>query len=136
MSNRKSFDEGKEKQILQWNENDLKQIIAIGDAKKLNEFCSKLGEYYANNGLSTSQIRNVLNEIQTMKTYNEVRLQLLRPKLAYTAGRHARSARVIKEHFQPLIDKSIQMVNENNFNNFKNFIEAIVAYHRYHGGRE
>lgn len=118
-------------------ENDKKDAIEIinGNIKKLNEFCSGLGKYYAVNNLSTSQLRNVFNDIQMIREYDEVKLQILRPKLAYIAGRHSKTW-VIKENFQPLIDNLIQKVNIQNFNNFKNFIEAIVAYHRFHGGKE
>lgn len=83
--------------ILQRNEeidwkkdNILKQIIENDDAKKLNDFCFKLGRYYADEELSTSQIRKILYEILSMKDYDEKKLQLLRPKLAYVAGRHER----------------------------------------------
>jgi len=119
-----------------WNKEDLKKIIVDGDVKKLNEFCSKLGEYYANQRLSTSQIRHIFNEISTMGSYDEVKLQLLRPKLAYIAGRHIKTTPVIKNHFQPLMEEAIQLVKEDNFSNFKNFVEAIVAYHKYFGGKE
>lgn len=132
---KRGYDNKREENSLPWSDNDLEQIIVDGDVKKLNDFCFKLGEYYAKSNLSTSQIRNVFNEIQNMHAFNEAKLQLLRPKLAYIAGKHTRT-KVIKEHFQPLVDKAIQKVNKDNFVNFKNFMEAIVAYHRYHGGKE
>ena len=119
-----------------WDENILREIIEEGNGKKLNEVAEKLGRLYAERNLSTSQIRSVLNEIQSMQRYDEHRLQLLRPKLAYVAGRHFRNAPIIKEDFQPLMDQSIRMVNKDNFKNFKNFVEAIVAYHRFYGGKE
>jgi len=118
------------------NKKVLDEIIQNGNAKMLNEFCTKFGEFCAKNALSTSQIRNVLDTIQRMQKYDESRLELLRPKLAYVAGRNAKSAPIIKDYFQPLVDKAIQMVNKDNFENFRNFVEAIVAYHRYYGGKE
>jgi len=121
-----------------WDENILREIIKEGNVEKLNEIAEKLGKIYADRreGLSTSQIRSVLNEIQSMQRYDKNRLQLLRPKLAYVAGRHSRNAPIIKKDFQPLMDQAIRMVNEDNFKNFKNFVEAIVAYHRFYGGKE
>ena len=50
-------------------ENVLKNIpdILEGDSKKLIENADALGEYLARNKLSTSQIRNIFNEIKLMK---------------------------------------------------------------------
>jgi len=119
-----------------YDEEKIKKILA-GDMKTLNDYANELGEYFAQGrereALTTSQIRNVLDEIQKMpeKQFDENRLQLLRPKLAYAAGRHR--GKVME--FQRLLDKVIQLTDKNNFKNFKHFVEAIVAYHRYHGGK-
>ncbi len=114
----------------------IKKILA-GDMKILNDYANELGKHFAEGrereALSTSQIRSVLDEIQKMpeKPFNPNKLQLLRPKLAYAAGRH--KGKVLE--FQKLLDWTIQQTNENNLNNFRYFVEAIVAYHRYHGGK-
>lgn len=121
---------------VKWDEEKLKKIIRDGDVKFMNEFCFNVGKYYADNNLTTSQIRNIFDEIQNMKSYDERKLQLLRPKLAYIAGRHAKKTKVIKNHLQPMLDEAIKMTTKDNFENFKNFLEAIVAYHRFHGGKE
>lgn len=118
-------------------DSDLQAIILTGDYKKLNEKAKAFGAYL-NEGnkrerLSSSQIRNVLDEIQRMLVFkgNERRLQLLRPKMAYAAGRHKGKVMALQE----VTDKAIQMVtSEEQFENFRHFFEAIVAYHRYHGG--
>ena len=114
----------------------LKEIILEGNAQRLNEEANGLGEYFALGGererLSSSQIRNVLDRLQRMKSFDLAKLQLLRPLLAYAAGRHGGK---VKE-LQKISDRAIQMVqNDTHFINFKNFFEAIVAYHRYHGGK-
>jgi len=114
---------------------DLKDIIENGNVKKMNEFCSKYGEKFARGGLSTSQIRKIFDEILTMHEYEEKSLLLLRPKLAYTVGKHRRKINIIEE-FGKLIDDAINITNEKNFENFKNFVEAIVAYHKYYGGKD
>lgn len=117
-------------------EESIRKVLA-GDMKELNDYARQLGEYFAKGKereqLTTSPIRNVLNEVQRMpeKGFDENRLQLLRPKLAYAAGRH--KGKVME--FQKLLDRVIQATNKNNFKNFKYFIEAIVAYHRYFGGK-
>jgi CRISPR-associated protein Csm2 len=116
------------------DENRIKKILA-GDAKELNEYADSLGNWYVQGRegekLTTSQIRNVLDEIQKMKDYDEYRLQMLRPKLAYAAGRHKGK---VKE-FRDLMEVLIKNTNKANFSNFKNFVEAIVAYHKFYGGK-
>ncbi len=125
----------------------LKKIIIEGDAKELNNYAELLGKMFTEElqykdergkikkekELSTSQIRNILDEIQRMTTYDANRLQLIRPKLAYAAGRHKGRLK----QFREIIESAIPLISDNKkFVNFKNFIEAIVAYHRYHGGKE
>ncbi|MEM2742096.1 MAG: type III-A CRISPR-associated protein Csm2 [Nitrososphaeria archaeon] len=132
------------------DEERLKKIIKESNVKELNAYAEELGnglryellieeednrtgktKQRKEKELTTSQIRTVLDEIQRMHKFDENKLQLLRPKLAYAAGRHGGRVR----EFQLIVDKAILMVtNDNEFQNFKNFIEAIVAYHRYHGG--
>jgi len=116
-------------------EEDLKVVIEKGNGEKLNDVTSRLGKYYASGRrqekLSSSQIRNVLDRIQRMGKYDNEKLQILRPLLAYAAGRHGGK---VKE-LQKIVDQAIRKVNnEKSFENFKNFFEAIVAYHRYYGG--
>ena len=114
----------------------MQKIISGGDVEVLNEKANKWGEFFAKGGerdrLSSSQIRNVLDRLQRMKTFDLGKLQLLRPLLAYAAGRHGGKVKDL----QQISDKAIRMVKNNpQFVNFKNFFEAIVAYHRYHGGK-
>jgi CRISPR-associated protein Csm2 len=105
-----------------------------GDAKELVAYADEMAKHLASGpqALSTSQIRNVLDEIQRMGAYDPERLQLLRPRLAYAAGRH--KGRV--QDLQAIFDAAIEMTDESNFRQFKNLAEAIVGYHRCHGGRE
>jgi CRISPR-associated protein Csm2 len=116
---------------------DEKRIEKIlgGDAFELNKYAEELAQSYLQGKeaekLSTSQIRGILTEIQRMKEFNPTKLQLLRPKLAYAAGRHKGK---VKE-FRDLLEALIKKANQDNFDTFKNFVEAIVAYHKYHGGK-
>ncbi|MDH7513895.1 MAG: type III-A CRISPR-associated protein Csm2 [Clostridiales bacterium] len=118
------------------DEEKIKKILA-GEMKELNDYAKELGNFFAEGrereALSTSQVRNVLDEIQKMpeREFDENQLQLLRPKLAYIAGRHRGKVK----KFQELLDQAIQLTNKDNFRNFKYFVEAIVAYHRYYGGK-
>ncbi|NWF92139.1 MAG: type III-A CRISPR-associated protein Csm2 [Syntrophaceae bacterium] len=121
--------------VQQVDEDKLRRILG-GDAKELNSYANELAKSYLNarkesEKLTTSQIRNVLDELQRMREFDEAALHLIRPKLAYAAGRHG--GRV--KDFQKLLDTTIKITNRENFKNFKNFVEAIVAYHRYYGGK-
>ncbi|OPZ93755.1 MAG: hypothetical protein BWY73_00139 [candidate division TA06 bacterium ADurb.Bin417] len=119
---------------------DLDKIIKEGDAGLINQVCEKLGKLYATDNkdlkikkLSTSQIRKVFDRIQRMDVegFDRNQLQLLRPMLAYAAGRNKDGWIT---DLQKLMEKVIPRVEANNFKNFVNFFEAIVAYHRLHGG--
>jgi len=117
--------------------NEIKEIIEKRNTIMLNDIANKLGEYYARGKererLSSSQIRNILDRIQRMKRFDKNEIQLLRPALAYAAGKD-RTGKL--KHLHSIIDNAIKLVdNENKFENFRNFFEAIVAYHRYHGGK-
>jgi CRISPR-associated protein Csm2 len=117
-------------------EQELKEIITSQNATEMNEVADRLGTWYTEGQerekLSSSQIRNVLDKLQRMGKYDSNKLQLLRPVLAYVAGRHGGKVR----HLQGVIEQAISKVtDEKTFENFKNFFEAIVAYHRFHGGK-
>jgi CRISPR-associated protein Csm2 len=122
------------------SDEDIIGIIDKGDTIKLNDVTKRLGEYYAfgkdeREKLSSAQIRNVLDKIQRMKDYNKDQLQLLRPLLAYVAGKDRTPDKKLK-HLQEIMDKAITRVDDDKkFTNLRNFFEAIVAYHRYYGGK-
>ncbi|MGB9722137.1 MAG: type III-A CRISPR-associated protein Csm2 [bacterium] len=121
------------------NDSDITAIIVNKDTVKLNDIANKLGEYYASGRdrekLSTAQIRNILDRIQRMHKYDKDEIQLLRPLLAYAAGKDTTPGKKLR-HLQQILEKAILKVNsENTFNNLRNFFEAIVAYHRYYGGK-
>jgi CRISPR type III-A-associated protein Csm2 len=111
--------------------------ILDGEAKELVKYAEELGSRFApqNRGekktkLSSSQIRNVLDNIQRME-YDINQLQRLRPKLAYTAGKNKESASL--QELQQILDKAIALVDsQDRFNYFREFFEAIVGYHRYY----
>ncbi|MCX7974340.1 MAG: type III-A CRISPR-associated protein Csm2 [Candidatus Aminicenantes bacterium] len=116
------------------DETRVKKVLN-GDMAEMNSYAEELAVHYVRANekerLTTSQIRNFLDEIQKMKDYDSNKLQLLRPKLAYAAGRH--KGRV--KDFRDLMEVAIKNTRKENFEYFKYFIEAIVAYHRLHGGK-
>lgn len=113
---------------------DLPEILS-GNIEKLVENAEKFGKYLGKNGLTTSQIRNIFSDVKKLGSYekSKTELLLLRPKLAYVAGRHGKRTRVIKD-LQEVIDTCIKQVKDkNSFKNFRDFFEAILAYHKYYG---
>jgi len=109
--------------------------ILTGNKEKLVRNAEDFGKYLGNGELTTSQIRNIFSDIKRMESFekNKADLILLRPKLAYVAGRHKRRVKVILD-LQEVLDKCIQEIrDEKSFGNFQNFFEAILAYHKYYG---
>lgn len=110
---------------------------------KLVEFAEVMGKLFADryDGISTSQIRNIFGEVRKIEMdwkrdskASWVRLQLLRPKLAYTAKKANSKCGFI---FQEVLSIAILKVDgkTENFQRFVSLFEAILAYHRASGGR-
>jgi CRISPR-associated protein Csm2 len=82
--------------------------------------------------MTTSQLRNVFSRVRNIK--NPQQLYLLRPKLAYVAGRSETDEMKTMLY---LIDQLISKVdNTDKLEQFKSFYEAVIAYHKYYGGKE
>jgi CRISPR-associated protein Csm2 len=122
---------------------DLPSILD-GDQEKLVEQAENLGKALSKGRLSTSQIRNIFYEVKRMKYEQKHELYLLRPKLAYIAGRHGHRTRegmvggIVQ--LQMIMDNAIIQVlkseNEKCLDQFKDFFEAVLAYHKYYGGAD
>ena len=98
--------------------------------------------------VKTSQLRafySAVNRIRVQSQQNddfsplERRLILLKPKLAYAAGRH----NTLKsfQSFQSFMVQAIDGVVNSNakkqaLTNFFDLLEAVVAYHKFHGGQD
>jgi CRISPR-associated protein Csm2 len=96
--------------------------------------------------LKTGQIRNFYSAVTRMRTdfsnkdegYMKVLqkdITMLKPKLAYAAGRQT----AVRATFYPTMRNAIDGIiksnyNEDAFENFFMFAESIVAYHKFYGG--
>lgn len=117
-------------------ENIKNNILQILDAEKdpegtfLVESAEKLGKHLADQGMSTSQIRNLFFEIKNIDFAADgpYKLNIARAKLAYIAGKHERQVKDL----QRVLDEAIKKVGTSQvrFRRFLDFFEAIVAYHR------
>lgn len=118
--------------------------IINGDTKKMVEKSETAGRQLKNDGLTTSQIRNIFSSVKEMemKGFNEKELLLLKPKLAYASARPGakKGTRELKNILTSAIDCVVDgegndEKKKERFENFCRFFEAILAYHRAAGGK-
>jgi len=78
-------------------------------------------------------IRRTESELKAKAPFEQIQDQiiLLRPKLAYAAGREAK-VKPLMNVLDPAIKSGA--LSPENFNKLLRLIEGIVAYHRYYGG--
>lgn len=127
-------------------DNDVLENILDGkDNSSLVKKAEDIAKVVKNGGLTTSQIRNIYGTVKKMEMakWDETtigKLLLLKPKIAYAAGRHGVNG---LHDLRKVIDMAIDMVNKPNnlpeklvrFDNFSKFFEAILAYHKAEGGK-
>ncbi|MFN3315613.1 MAG: type III-A CRISPR-associated protein Csm2 [Raineya sp.] len=109
------------------------ELLKFKESAKIDEIFAKTEEFvkdYAKN-ITTHQLRNIFQEIKKAKDLAS--LKLIRPNLAYIAGRLDGKAENAKS-FVAFIDSLIKEVKDDKqLENFKDFMEAVVAYHKFHG---
>ena len=82
--------------------------------------------------ITTSQLRNIFTRVRSAKRPAD--LYVLRPRLAYVAGR---SDREEMRELVVLLDDLIREVKEEaQVADFRNFFEAVIAYHKYYNPKE
>jgi len=113
------------------------------DIKDLVDIAEEEAKQLVKDQLKTNQIRNFYAAVSKMKidyekkpTYEAIKMDLimLKPKLAYAAGRQ----KSVKK-FYYLMNDAIQGVEASTdkpkaIENFFALIESVVAYHKYYGG--
>ncbi len=155
MSIPKDLSEWKEEDMVKYAE-ELGKRLAIGVHKSCNTVvektnnkkrCPKCNRPVKDKDIltvTTSQLRNVFSDINRIRMewkFGELKedrlpkeLVLLKPKLAYAAGRH-RNVEELKKELEEAIDKVATSSNVKVAgDNFFRFVESIVAYHKYYGG--
>lgn len=126
---------------------DLKDF----ETKDLVEYSEDLGKKFSGgkSEVKTSQLRNVFSDIKRIQLEWEnnrdisnlqMRLQLLKPRLAYAAGKPSQKPKrkainLLKTEVEKAIDGVLNSTDkEKAAENFFKFIESVVAYHKYYGG--
>lgn len=132
-----------------------RKIIVDGDINALVDVAQDIGQDLVRQ-LTSNQIRNIFGEVRRIdlawkgisgvgdeksKDRHAFRqIVLLKPKLAYQAGRErgrGRGVEELKNVLEPCIDE-IRNANDSDrklyFDRFVDFFEAILAYHKAAGG--
>lgn len=110
-------------------------------AERLVKLAEEMGKYLVSVGLKTTQIRRFLDGVRRIdiasergKSFDKDKVVLLKPKLAYAAGRQPTQLRPLMEVLDPAITAGGK--DYESFKKLLAFVEGIVAYHRYHGGKD
>ena len=129
--------------------NDLAEL----KPEDLNAIADEKGNDFTK--INTNQIRNVFANINAIRTdfkiaittkdaqdqnekINKIKrdLVLLKPKLAYAAGRQ-NVVKSFQEFLFELINKTVNSKKiELALENFFIMVESVVAYHKFHGGKD
>ncbi|MDI6687899.1 MAG: type III-A CRISPR-associated protein Csm2 [Desulfobacterales bacterium] len=114
---------------------EIREIIG-GDARLLVEKANSFAVDICHK-VSASQLRNAFGTMKRLQMLGwknakvPAQLLLMKPRLAYMAGRH----KATKDVKDVLIQGIDCVKDEKTFESFCNFFEAILAYHKAHGGK-
>lgn len=127
---------------------DLRDVTDIGTvtAEDINNIGEAQGKAFSRE-VRTSQLRTFYSAVNRIRVRFqqehsvtspvERSLILLKPKLAYAAGRHPRQLKTFQSFMVQAIDGVVKSNDKDKaLNNFFDLLEAVVAYHKFHGGRE
>ena len=115
-------------------------------AQVIDKTAEDAAKQFKADGLKTTQIRNFYSAITRLRQdfveakkqltpQIERELVLLKPKLAYSAGRQ----KAVRAHFYDFMKTNIdEVLAANNkplaMDNFFALVESVVAYHKFYGG--
>ncbi len=110
-------------------------------ADDLVKIADVMGKYLKELDLKTTQIRRFLDGVRRIdvqsnkgRSFNPDLVVLLKPKLAYAAGRDMRRIKPLMDILEPAITAGAKSYED--FKRLLALIEGIIAYHRFHGGKE
>ncbi len=117
---------------------EIQRFIADERAAPEMVACAeRLGSYLQQQNVTSSQIRNAYGNLKKLEMngwgpQTQRHLVLLKPRLAYAAGRHGGGLKDLKQVLERAIDA---VCDQDSFARFCQFFEAILAYHKAYGGR-
>lgn len=108
-------------------------LSSFSDVSKADELINKIEKLVSEEAeqLSASQLRNVYDKI--ISANDLMVLKMIRPQLAYMAGRVSGRDSFKVKGFLSFMDYLIKETTEESLDTFKKFMEMIVAYHKYYG---
>lgn len=134
---RKTFGElGEDVKNKYFSEN-FTELLNMSKTQNLDSILSAIEKFVCEEGknLSTSQLRNIYDK--AIKTENQNELKLIRPNLAYIAGRKENEKEENVKSLLAFFDLLIKEVNSNEqINEFKTFFESVVAYHKFYSTKK
>ena len=107
------------------------ELLNMSKTTNLDKILGAIEKFVSEEGknLSTSQLRNIYDKAIKTQTVNE--LKLIRPNLAYIAGRSSNDK---EKSLLAFIDHLIKSIHsDEQVKEFKTFFEAVVAYHKFYG---
>ena len=111
--------------------------IKNGASRKMVDFAEKAGKYMAQNGLTSSQIRNFYGEIKRiqMGEFKNERPSfcLLKPKVAYAVSRQKNKGILFFQ--KAFVEAWGHVETASDFENFCALMEAMLAYHKANNGK-
>lgn len=128
---KKTFGELGEEVRNEYFSKNFSELLNMSQTQNLDVILSEIEKFVSNEGknLSTSQLRNIYDKAK--KVTNENELKLIRPNLAYIAGR---STNEKEKGLLAFIDLLIKEVNsDQKVKEFLTFFESVVAYHKFYG---
>ena len=117
-------------EIEKYKNSGLKDI----PAEKIVTIGKHIGKILKDRNAKTTQIRKFLDAVRKIQVrFDKDSVIMLKPKLAYTVGRH-RNLEPLIQILDPAIDAGAK--DEESFKKLVYLIETVVAYHRFYGGRD
>lgn len=131
---------------------NVQDFIIHDKPKELIGAAETLGKELKNQGLTTSQIRNLFGMVRQIKmnwsidpkgSYRQA--VLLKPKIWYQVKRLEETKKLrglpnlLEKEFIPALDAVIEASDDDKkvrFERFTDYFEAVVAYHKRFGGKE
>lgn len=112
---------------------------------EINDYAADAAKIFANTDkLKTAQLRNFYASLTKMRTnyrksfnYKDIEMDMvmLKPKLAYAAGRQKAVRNHFYEFMKNAIDGTANATDQHKaVINFFLLVESVVAYHKFYGG--
>lgn len=127
----KTFSELGEEVKLKFFNGCYAELLQMSKTGNLDSILSNIETFVSEEGknLSTSQLRNIYDKALKAATINE--LKLIRPNLAYIAGRSSNDREKSLLAFIDLVIKDVD--SDSKLKEFHTFFESVVAYHKFYG---